>query len=811
MADSYIPASYAEFFSDLTGNSPYPYQERLGTEPWPALLDVPTGLGKTAAVVVAWLWKRLQRDADTPRRLVYCLPMRVLVEQTVRNAREWAATSAPAFAALGRLAPRVETLMGGTVETEWVLHPEEPAILVGTQDMLLSRALMRGYGMSPFQWPIHFGFLHNDALWVFDEVQLMGPGIRTSAQLEGLRDRLGTARPARSLWASATLDPAWLETYDHRTEATAARRLALDEEDLRQPSVRDRREAHKAVRRAAAVFDASGAKRKGAAYHDTLASEIAGLHRAGTTTLVVLNQVERAQGVYGRLRRTTLPDETELLLLHSRFRPPDRRRLEGRLRDDPPAGGRIIVSTQVVEAGVDLTSAALVTELCPWPSFVQRCGRCNRDGKQANAQVVWVDLDLEVAGAARPYEPEPLERCRQLVTDLREAAPAALPPTREPIPSFLVLRDRDLRDLFNTDPDLSGFHVDVGPYIRDTDESTLQVFWRSLEGEPGDDLAEPAADELCPAAIGAVAEAIESRPAWAWDHLAGGWRRLGGRAGLRPGMTLLLDAESGGYSPELGFHPTLKEPVDPLPPIEGRSPAQYGSDRRSSGGVWVTLRDHLDHVVAEVGALATAIGVGEREVQLLVTAARWHDLGKAHEVFQTDLFRRLPEGDTKRQGLWAKSARSSGETNQGEKPNRRRRYFRHELASAVAWLARRGTEPEADLIAYLIATHHGKVRLGLRALPEEPPADEGRLFARGIWEGDRLPAVELGGGERVGETVLSLELMRLGEGPQGPSWTARTQQLIDRLGPFRLAWLEALLRIADWRASAAEGEEATDG
>jgi hypothetical protein len=32
---------------------------------------------------------------------------------------------------------------------------------------------MRGCGMSRFGWPIDFGLLHTDALWVFDEVQLM--------------------------------------------------------------------------------------------------------------------------------------------------------------------------------------------------------------------------------------------------------------------------------------------------------------------------------------------------------------------------------------------------------------------------------------------------------------------------------------------------------------------------------------------------------------------------------------------------------------------------------------------------------------
>ncbi len=75
--------SYSELFSKGSGlQEPYPYQTRLAVEPWPDVLDVPTGMGKTYAVVLAWLYKRLNGDSETPRRLVYCLPMRVLVEQT---------------------------------------------------------------------------------------------------------------------------------------------------------------------------------------------------------------------------------------------------------------------------------------------------------------------------------------------------------------------------------------------------------------------------------------------------------------------------------------------------------------------------------------------------------------------------------------------------------------------------------------------------------------------------------------------------------------------------------------------------------
>ena len=67
----------------------FPYQRRLALEPWPDLLKIPTGLGKTAGVALAWMHKRLEEDFRTPRRLVWCLPMRTLVEQTAKNVDVW--------------------------------------------------------------------------------------------------------------------------------------------------------------------------------------------------------------------------------------------------------------------------------------------------------------------------------------------------------------------------------------------------------------------------------------------------------------------------------------------------------------------------------------------------------------------------------------------------------------------------------------------------------------------------------------------------------------------------------------------------
>src|SRR5206468_13042881 len=124
------PGKFDEFFRAALGEkfAPFDYQRRLaggdaGTVCRSQLIDVPTGCGKTAAVVLAWLWNRVEKKrADWPRRLVYCLPMRTLVDQTRDNVREWLTN-------LGNLEwdgksnhtgkVGVHILMGGEERTDW--------------------------------------------------------------------------------------------------------------------------------------------------------------------------------------------------------------------------------------------------------------------------------------------------------------------------------------------------------------------------------------------------------------------------------------------------------------------------------------------------------------------------------------------------------------------------------------------------------------------------------------------------------------------------------------------------------------------
>ena len=213
---------FTSFFEKATGlqTGPHEYQTNLAEcQRLPDIIAVPTGCGKTAAAVLSWAWRRRECPDTgirrrTPRRLVYCLPMRSLVEQVHDDIIEW-------FVNLGwlqRLQPLaapyrpnwasdkvpVFRLMGGEEAAEWEGHPEREAVLVGTQDMLLSRALNRGYAMKPYRWPIAFGLINVDALWVLDEVQLMGVGRTTSVQLHQFR-RSPQHLPRESLWMSAPI------------------------------------------------------------------------------------------------------------------------------------------------------------------------------------------------------------------------------------------------------------------------------------------------------------------------------------------------------------------------------------------------------------------------------------------------------------------------------------------------------------------------------------------------------------------------------------------------------------------------------
>lgn len=777
------------------GFEPYDYQRRMAEDGLPALLRAPTGSGKTQAAVLGWLFRRRYHTesavrAATPRRLVMVLPMRVLVEQSHDVTRGWL-TNLGLTDDVG-----LYLLRGGEgkVDGAWRERCDGDTIIIGTLDMVLSRALHRGYAMGRHSYTVDFGLLNNDVQYVVDEVQLFGPALATTRQLDGLRRKLGTVIACRTTWMSATIDERELLTVDNPSIDS---QLELADADRSGP-LRGRLEGVRLIRRLEMPDEAT-------AYAATIAEHLYDRHRPESLTLAVFNTVRAAREVADLLRRRT---EVPVTLLHSRFRPPDRRERLAEALAAPSGAGRIVVTTQVLEAGVDISAAVLLTQAATWPSVVQRAGRCNRDGLVEDAELWWA-----APPTSAPYSEQDVAATVTALTSLEGRALtgsqlSGLAVPVEPV-SYPVLRRRDVLDLFDTTPDLAGNDIDISRFLRDADDLDVQLAWRPLStGGPEVGTEPPVTEELCPAPVGEVRAAVKGgRSAWTFDPRARAWRRCR-PDDVRPGAVLLLAAQDGGYSPANGWDPRVTDPVPAVSALDEPDPLvqpalayddEPGTVRPKA---WVTLHQHLEDVEAEASRLFDQL-VGDAlpgDVrQSVLAAGRLHDIGKAHHVWQDALLRQASDEERHRRDAgrpWAKS-----DTNgrlEYDRPG-----FRHELASAVL-LEQSGLldgMAEPELVRYLVAAHHGRVRLGLRPAANEPP---GRVL--GLEDGDQVPAVDFPGG-RLPAMTLRLSGLGLGDADGAPSYTDRALWLRDRtdLGPFRLGYLEAVVRLADWLASAKPG------
>jgi CRISPR-associated endonuclease/helicase Cas3 len=239
------PADFAAFFKALWGFDPFPWQERLllriatGKDTnedydwglWPAVLDLPTGSGKTAALDIAVFHLALEAakgvDRRAPVRIVFVVDRRLIVDDSYKRAKQiaqalsWsllndeeatklearnrnlsqAIRRARAEPAVNRVAIRLRELAGpgrspliaralrggAPLEDDWARTPVQPTILCSTVDQVGSRLLFRGYGVSDRMKPIHAGLLGSDCLILLDEAHLSEPFRQTLKFIEILR------------------------------------------------------------------------------------------------------------------------------------------------------------------------------------------------------------------------------------------------------------------------------------------------------------------------------------------------------------------------------------------------------------------------------------------------------------------------------------------------------------------------------------------------------------------------------------------------------------------------------------------------
>jgi len=110
----------------------------------------------------------------------------------------------------------------------------------------------------------------------------------------------------------------------------------------------------------------------------------------GRRVLVIVNTVEQAVKVFDALMKLTEDSEFTCLkdriwLLHSRFTLEDRRKKEETVgkefknpKTEQAEGGKVLVSTQVVEASLNIDADVMFTEVAPLDALVQRMGRVLR-------------------------------------------------------------------------------------------------------------------------------------------------------------------------------------------------------------------------------------------------------------------------------------------------------------------------------------------------------------------------------------------------------------------------------------------------
>jgi CRISPR-associated endonuclease/helicase Cas3 len=360
-----------KYFKDLTGYpTPHQFQQDtiakiLSTKTQGGtLLRAPTGSGKTETAIAPFLFAKEMDIKDFPNKLIYIVPLRTLAtslrDRTVKLVRNWEEKHSPER-------PLVVTLQTGE-------NPEDPKfegdIVFCTIDQILSSFLSIPYSVGRGSANVNAGVVFASYL-VFDELHLLDPDRSFATTLKLLQQIQGIS-PYLLMTATLTHELAQQiqqeVTPRNRNPEEVLSLINVEGEDLQ--NIEGSRQR---------CFSPS----KKSLSAEVILQDIQQYDRK--RVIVICNTVARSQSLFQDLQ-DTVPENVNVILLHSRFLPQDRKSKETALQEIFAEGWKdnddgicyILISTQVVEAGINITSEVMHTQLCPMNALLQRAGRCAR-------------------------------------------------------------------------------------------------------------------------------------------------------------------------------------------------------------------------------------------------------------------------------------------------------------------------------------------------------------------------------------------------------------------------------------------------
>lgn len=361
-------------FKQVTGFTPYMFQKEAIEyllEGYSLIVRAPTGSGKSEMVLLPFIF---EINETLPSQMMYSLPNRTLVESIGERARR--------YASYKKL--RVAVHHGKRPESQ--LFEED--IIVATIDQTAGAYLSVPLSM-PKKWGNIFLGTAGSSMLVFDEVHTLHPekGLLTSVAMSVESAKLGVP----FVMMSATLPTNFMKRLKSFAEKKGGRVEIIDVEDEAEIKSRAKR---KVWLNAEPLFDNT----------PLTAKEIEKQAGDVDKLIVVVNQVEKAQRLYRELKPNV---DRPVILIHSRFLEEDRSQKEAQIRDifgKESANEAILISTQVIEVGMDISSTKLLTEISPVDSLIQRAGRVARWGGEGEVVVYGVDKEKRFPYA--PYSEE---------------------------------------------------------------------------------------------------------------------------------------------------------------------------------------------------------------------------------------------------------------------------------------------------------------------------------------------------------------------------------------------------------------------